>query len=150
MTDMLVKLSELPEPDPTTDFIIRRAMAYERGKVTGWIASVFNRQWADESQTAFGRQPIGCYIAVSKQSVIGFCCVDCTFLGFAGPIGVVEDRRGAGVGKALLIASLKSMQTSGYGYAVIGDVGVTGFFEKAVGATAIQDGKKSLYPDRLQ
>ena len=64
--------------------------------------------------------PISCFVAVQNQQIIGFACYDATALGFFGPTGVIEESRGKGVGKALLLACMLDMKLKGYGYAIIG------------------------------
>ncbi|WP_156860344.1 hypothetical protein [Francisella frigiditurris] len=55
------------------------------------------------------------------------------------PTGVSDKCRGLGTGKALLIACMLDMKLKGYAYAVVGAVGPTEFYEKALNATAIPD-----------
>jgi hypothetical protein len=94
--DMLIDLSCLPAIETLQDLVIpngvqiRRAMAYERRKVCRWVESTFSPGWADECTVAFGRQPIGCYIAIDSNRLCGFCCLETTHLNFVGPIGVSE------------------------------------------------------------
>ena len=153
---MLIRLTDLPRTRDSFEcrsgqiVAIRRAMTYEQGHVIAWIAKTFSPAWADESKTAFGTHPVGCFIAVSgKGQLVGFCCYDATLRGFAGPIGVMKDWRGAGIGRALLISVLHAMKAIGYGYCVIGNVASPAFFEKAGGASLIKTGKTEIYPQKL-
>jgi ribosomal protein S18 acetylase RimI-like enzyme len=154
--DMLVKLYGLPTGDakarnPLRESIeIRRAMVYERSHLGAWVAKVFNSGWADECRAGFSRHPVGCYIAVASAVLCGFCCIDCTYRGFLGPIGVHPDFRDQGVGRSLLLSGLEGLRNLGYAYAVIGDVGEPEFFEKSAGAVPIAHSTPGPYPGRLK
>lgn len=152
MTDMLIKLYDLPSVQPFRDSLstegifVRRAMSYERTAVTQWVGRTFSSQWADECQAAFGRHPVGCHIALTSSQICGFCCTDCTFLGFLGPIGTASGFQGKGIGKVLLLAALEAMWGKGYAYAIVGDAGHPGFFETCAGAVGIEDSTPGPYP----
>ena len=153
--DMLLKLYELPPWKDSThhagagDVIVRRAMAYESRRLIRWVDKTFNALWADECAAAFGQRPVGCYLAHLEQDLLGFCCLDVTFNGFIGPIGVHEDSRGRGVGSRLLHCAAHDLRMRGYAYAVIGDVGAAEFFKKAAGAVEIPDSTPGAYPRRF-
>lgn len=155
MADMLVKLYALPATDPAPGqledqaVVVRRPMVYERQTLIQWVSKHFNTLWAQECASAFGGQPVGCHIAVQAGAIVGFCCVNCTFKNFAGPIGVLQHLRGRGVGRALLRSALNDLQQQGYAYAIIGDAGEPGFFEKAAGAVEIAGSKPGPYPPKL-
>ncbi len=152
MTDMLIKLYQQPLTDRDIRALgkqgvrVRRAMAYEREKILSWITSTFHARWADECNVAFGRQPIGCFIAIKAKTLCGFCCFDCTFRNFVGPIGVQADFRKQGIGRALLSFCLQAMYSQGYAYAIVGNVGASTFFEKTAGAIEIVDSTPGPYP----
>ncbi len=155
MADLLVHLYRLPEMEPhlraleQKGIVVRRAMAYERRKAMHWVEETFGALWANECATAFGRQPIGCYLAIYEEQIVGFCCLESTFKNFVGPIGVSSSHRTAGVGRALLLACLKEMALSGYAYAIVGDAGAPAFFQKAAGASTINGSTPGPYPPRL-
>ena len=67
-------------------------------------------------QAAFSNNPITCYIAVREKKLIGFACYEATARNFFGPMAVLESERRKGIGKALLLKSLESMQELGYDY----------------------------------
>ena len=154
--DMLIKLYELPNrnalagPIRRQNIHIRRAMPYERRNVCDWVDENFSPLWAEECKVAFGRQPIGCYIAVQKGSICGFCCLDVTFRNFIGPIGIAPGCRSGGIGRYLLLTVAKEIQKAGFAYAVIGDAGEPGFFRKAVNAMDIPDSTPGPYPHKLK
>jgi GNAT superfamily N-acetyltransferase len=156
MTDMIVKLYALPpatyvHEGPLQEGItIRRAMVFERGVIMEWVKQQFNAQWADECQIAFGRHPVGCHIVVVGSEICGFCCTNCTFNGFLGPIGLQSDFRGKGIGRMLLLTALESMWGQGYAYAVIGNAGHPEFFKRCAGAVAIADSTPGPYPASLK
>lgn len=154
--DMLVHLTDLPplegalETLKTDGINIRRVMAYETSLLRDFILANFHRGWADETLIAFSRQPVTCYIATHNRRIIGFAAYECTARGFFGPTGVSEEFRGKGVGKALLIACLRSMREMGYGYGIIGGVGPAEFYTKCCGATIIPDSTPGIYIDPLE
>ena len=153
--DMLIKLYDLPDCEALSGSIgrqhiqIRRAMAYERRKVRDWVRRNFNSFWAEECTVAFGRQPIGCYIAVRDVTLCGFCCLDVTYQNFIGPIGITPQFRSKGVGRALLLAAADELQRAGFAYAVIGDAGEPEFFKRAAKALEIQDSTPGPYPPKI-
>ncbi len=61
-----------------------------------------------------------------------------------------ESDRGRGIGSALLLTALKAMAAEGYAYAIIGYVSSTSFYERAVGATVIEDSGTRAYPPKLE
>lgn len=156
MTDMLVKLYELPPLEPVIQeqnnqgVVIRRGIAPEKHIVLDWIEKHFSLFWRSECDIAFCRLPISCFLAVYEESLVGFACYDTTRRGFFGPTGVDDSMRGKGVGKALLIACLHDMYTQGYGYGIIGGVGPIEFYEKVVGATVIPNSTPGIYATMLR
>jgi GNAT superfamily N-acetyltransferase len=151
MPDMLVKLYELPALAPALErttaagITIRRGLAPEKHIVTGWVRGHFDEKWASETDVAFARQPVSCFIAIENEAVLGFACYDTTARGFFGPIGVAENVRGKGVGKALLLACLHDMYAQGYGYAIIGGAGPVDFYAGACNAVIIEGSWPGVY-----
>ncbi len=151
MPDMLVKLYTLPDVEPaiaqqrTQEIDIRRAIAPEKHVVIEWVKRIFGAGWGSECEVAFAHQPVGCFVAISREKPIGFACYDATCRNFFGPTGVSEEGRGKGTGKALLLACLHAMRNEGYGYAIIGGVGPAEFYAKCVGATIIEDSTPGMY-----
>jgi len=154
MTDMLVKLYNLPPLDPEIEaqrahgITIRRPLGAEKHFVIDWIRAEFGDYWASETDVCFAHQPISCFIA-KDNAVIGFGCYDATAKGFFGPTGVGEAARGKGTGRALLIACMHALKWEGYGYAIIGGVGPKEFYAKGVGAVEIPDSTPGMYADML-
>ena len=151
MTDLLVKLYELPDADASLELsggqetIVRRAMASEKKQVVAWVQQLFGNGWAAECEVAFARQPITCMVAVAGGRPAGFACHDCTCRNFFGPIGVDPAYRHKGIGRALLLAALHAMASAGYAYAIIGGAGPINFFEKSVGAFPIPGSTPGIY-----
>lgn len=156
MPDLLVKLYHIPDPTLRLEalrgegILIRRAMAYEKHIVAGWVKPRFGEGWTSECEVAFARAPIACHIATSGGHILGFACHDATALGLFGPTGVEETERGRGIGAALLLTSLADMAARGYAYAVIGGAGSAEFYSKVVEAQEIPDSSPGLYKDRLR
>lgn len=155
MTDMLVKLYQLPESWPDfsnplrPDIKIRKPIGAEKSLIVGWVRENFGEIWASELDMTFSRSPVSCYIAQTKRKLVGFACYDATALGYFGPTGVVEAFRGNGIGKVLLLSCLLEMRLKGYGYAVIGWVGPREFYKKSVGAIIIPDSTPGIWKDWL-
>jgi GNAT superfamily N-acetyltransferase len=158
MPDMLVKLYDLPGLEPflldaqEAGARVRPARAHEKSRVTDWVRTLFGIGWAGECEVAFARQPIACWIATEAGDLAGFACYEATSRGFFGPIGVDESRRGAGLGKALLLGCLHSMKAIGYSYAIVGGVDETTaqFYRSTVRASMIDGSDPGIYFDRLR
>ena len=156
MTDMLVKLYNLPPLEPelaeqqTHGITIRRAIPPEKHFVLKWVREHFSEYWSSEVDVAFGHMPVSCWLAVADKQLVGFTCYDTSSKGFFGPIGVGDAARGRNTGRALLIACLQAMRAEGYGYAIIGGVGPIEFYQKVVGATVIEDSTPGVYAGMLR
>jgi GNAT superfamily N-acetyltransferase len=149
--DMLVKLYELP---PSHEMVrrlgsdgiaIRRGLPPEKHQVLDFVRSHFSEAWASETDVAFSRQPVSCFVAIQRRRLLGFACHDATCRNFFGPTGVDPDARGKGVGAALLLACLEAMKQQGFGYAIIGGVGPADFYAKTVGAVPIEGSRPGIY-----
>jgi GNAT superfamily N-acetyltransferase len=131
---------------------VRRAAAAERGAVVEWVRTHGSPGWASECEAAFARQPIACFVAVEgakKDHLAGVACYESTARGFFGPELVHPDRRGKGIGKALLLSALHAMRAEGYAYAIIGWASSIDFYRRAVGAIVIEGSDPSIYPPKL-
>lgn len=152
MSDMLVKLYELPsvraeemEVLKNKGIRIRRALAPEKHLVVQWVRETFGHTWGNETDVAFSRQPISCFIAIREKQIIGFACYEATCRNYFGPTGVLESCRGLGLGKILLLKSLHALHQMGYAYAIIGGVGPADFYTKIAGAIEIPDSTPGIY-----
>ncbi|WP_274649667.1 GNAT family N-acetyltransferase [Paenibacillus humicola] len=156
MPDMLVKLYELPEAEspakdkPGTGIVVRRAIGPEKLAVAEWVERHFGKGWRSECEVAFAGLPATCYVAVRGGELLGFACYDATCRGFFGPTGVAEHARGLGIGKRLLLETLKGMREAGYGYAIIGGAGPADFYAKTAGAIVIEGSVPGIYAGMLK
>ena len=156
MPDMLVNLLRLPPSEPALEelraagLVVRRARPWELTQVRGFVMDNFSRAWADEVSTGLVRQPLTVFVALREGWLVGFAAYECTRRNFFGPTGVVEEERGRGLGRALLLAALGGLRELGYAYAVIGGVGPAEFYERAVGARLIPDSSPGVYRDPLR
>ena len=153
MADMLVKLFRLKLEDAGIEKLlsqgirIKKALAPDLSKVVDFAKNCSENDYSDEVRCAFANQPVTCYIAVKDRRLIGFACYEATAKDFFGPIVVAEEERGQGIGRALLVKSLLSMEEMGYAYGIIGwpaDHAV-GFYERTVGAVMIEESSHGVY-----
>ena len=153
--DMLVKLYDLPDSRAAFERLrghgiqVRRALVPEKHKVVAWVREGFSQGWASETEVAFGRQPVSCFIAVQAGKILGFACHDATCRNFFGPTGVDPNARQQGVGTGLLFACLEAMREQGFGYAIVGGVGPADYYAKAVGAVLIEGSEPGVYAGLL-
>ena len=157
MKDMLVRLLELPDFSDVENkllekekIVFRRAIAPEKLLVADWVMEQFGEYWKSEVEVAFSRQPVSVWLAQRGNQILGFACYESTARNFFGPTGTLESERGKGIGKVLLIKSLESLREMGYAYAIIGGVGPAEFYEKTVGAKAIDGSEVSVYQHLLR
>jgi len=156
MPDMLVNLLTLPRLETALQemvdagVVIRRAQPFEITLVRSFIESNFSVAWADEVSVGFASKPVSVFVATLEKEIVGFAAYECTRRSFFGPTGVIENARGGGVGKALLLACLWGLREMGYVYGVIGRAGPVEFYEKTVGAVVIQGSDPGIYTDLLK
>ena len=149
--DMLVKLYDLPNSQAAFERLhesgstLRRALAPEKHKVVAWVRTTFSEAWASETEVAFSRRPVSCFIAIQGGKIVGFACHDVACRNFFGPTGTETTARNSGIGTALLFACLEDMKQQGFGYAIIGGVGPADFYAKAVGAVPIEGSSPGIY-----
>ena len=155
MPDMLVKLYDLPTDNgyvadmAAKGIVIRKPIAPEKHLIEEWIGGHFGPGWASEFDASMSNRGVFSFIATAGEQLIGFGCHNSTAPGFFGPTGVLEAHRGKGIGKALLLACLQEMRQMGFGYAIIGGAGPTGFYEKVCGAVAIPGSAPGIYAGML-
>ncbi|MES1165626.1 MAG: GNAT family N-acetyltransferase, partial [Verrucomicrobiota bacterium] len=153
---------------------VRRPAASERTAVIDWMRAHGSPGWADECAAAFARQPIACFVAVDVdqtgtlggfpeppattplgeaqlrqregEALCGVACYDAACRNFFGPELVAPDRRGRGIGRALLLSALHAMRADGYAYAIIGWAASVDFYQRAVGAVVIDGSTPGIYP----
>ncbi len=157
MADMLVNLYELGEAFKSEATLerallekgirIKRALAPDRSKVVEFAKNCTRDDYSDEVIAAFNNNPITCYIATKDKQVIGFACFEATAKNFFGPTAVSKKEHKQGIGKALLLKSLYSMQEMGYAYAIIGWPTKTAipFYEKCVDAKMLEGKSMGVY-----
>ncbi|MFW5867617.1 MAG: GNAT family N-acetyltransferase [Armatimonadota bacterium] len=151
MSDMLVRLYDLPEVNAKLEALaergitIRRAQPWEISPLRRFIEDHFSEGWADEASVGFANTPVSVFIAQDGARIVGFAAYECTRRGFFGPMGVDEAFRKRGIGAALTLACLRAMWRMGYGYAIIGAAGPKDFYAKCCGATLIEDSEPGIY-----
>ena len=139
MMDMLVNLQRLPSVSIPAGVRVVRALPPDHAEILAFIREHFSEGWVCECRQALAQQPNACFVAVMDGRMVGLACYDATARGFFGPLGVEDSCRGGGVGRALLLTTLRAMADAGYGYAVIGWCdGARAFYER-IGAVPILD-----------
>jgi GNAT superfamily N-acetyltransferase len=167
---MLVKLYSLPDLWPRQAALarggveVRQALPTEKRVIADWVRGHFSESTAGWCEVAIEQRPITCFIAVQKQVpdtpaaasyelppeiLLGVACYDTVAKGMFGPEGVRPDRRGQGIGSALLLACLHAMRAERYAYAIIGWAGAAEFYAQTVGAVPIADSEPGVYKGPL-
>ncbi len=153
MTDMLVNLRKVKDDSDLRNNLLDegikvvRATMPDRIGIVSWVKEHSSIYAAGECEGAFSNSPISCFVAVKNNELIGYACYEATAKNFFGPTRVLDEFQGKGIGKLLLLESLKAMYYDGYQYAIIGGIGPQNFYEKTVGATVIFNDDCSLYDD---
>jgi len=156
MSDLLVKLYELPEVKPLIAALraeridIRRSIAPEKHVVVDWVGEHFSPNWASETDVAYSNHPVSCWIATHEEQCVGFACFNATAKAVFGPTGVDETYRGKGIGTALLLVCLHDLFAQGYAYGIIGWAGPVDFYTRTVGAVEIPDSEPGIYRGMLR
>lgn len=158
MADMLVKLFNIPYSYDIEEALlkenikIKKALAPDRSRIIDFSRICAKEDYSDEVKAAFSNNPITCYIATREKKIIGFACYEATAKNFFGPMAVLENERKKGIGKALLLKSLKSMEELGYAYAIIGwpAKSAIDFYKKCVGATMINEESSGIYKRMIE
>ena len=152
--DMIVSLKNIEYREPEDGNLrIKRAFAGDKETILRFVRENFSEGWAGEAECAILQSPAQCFIATDHGRVLGFACYDTSAKGFFGPIGVLESERGRQIGKYLLLKTLDTMKSVGYGYAIIGWVGeAEGFYRKTVHAEVIPDSapENSVYTNLVR
>lgn len=158
MADMLVKLYNISEPYDIEKRLsengvkIKKALAPDRSRIIDFSKTCAKDDYSDEVAAAFSNNPPTCYIATREKKIIGFACYEATAKNFFGPMAVLESERKKGIGKALLLRSLLSMQELGYAYAIIGwpAVSAVDFYRKCAGAVIIDEKSSGVYKRMIE
>lgn len=155
MSDLLVRLYDLPNDDEALeklrkeDIVIRRAFSPDSYEILDFVEKTTGMHAKGEALVSLTHQPVTMFIATIYDKIIGYACFEATNKAFFGPTEVLEEYRGKGIGRALLIESLKGLKELGYGYAIIGSAGPVDFYTKNVGAIVIPSSNPGLYRDML-
>ena len=111
-----------------------------------FIQSTFGGSWASEARDGWN------WIARRGHDAIGFCSyeqrthawwwlkrwIEKPDVGIFGPMGVSPSARGIGIGCALALHALDSLQSMGFAYAIIPAVGPVQFYERCCGARVVE------------
>jgi len=152
MPDLLVNLLKLPasENNVQSDVVIRPAQPFEITPIRQFIQQNFSTSWADEVSVGFANKPVTVFIATIDGQLVGFAAYECTRRAFFGPMGVLDQVKGRGIGRSLVLACMKGLREMGYVYGIIGAAGPIEFYQKTVGAVVIENSDPGIYRDFLK
>ena len=151
MPDLLVNLLNLsPLERGIPGVVIRRAQPFEITPVRQFIEQNFSTGWADEVSVGFANKPVTVLLATVEGQLVGFAAYECTRRAFFGPMGVLDQVKGRGIGRSLLMACMEGLRELGYVYGIIGAAGPVAFYQKAVGAVVIENSEPGIYRDLLK
>ena len=151
--DFLVNLYDMGKKDigdklKDNGVSVVRVLSPDKEKVLSFMKEHYGDGWYSETANAFTNSPISAYAAVKDHEIVGVSCYDATAKGYFGPIGVKPGLKGAGIGQALLYATLDGMREAGYGYAIIGWMDhALSFYEACLKGSRIPDSEpeKTIY-----
>ena len=151
MPDLLVNLLTLcPLERSIPGVVIRRAQPFEITPVRHFIQQNFSTGWADEVSVGFANKPVSVLLATVDGQLVGFAAYECTRRAFFGPMGVLDQVKGRGIGRSLLLACMEGLRELGYVYGIIGAAGPVEFYQKTVGAVVIENSEPGIYRDFLK
>jgi len=152
MPDLLVNLLKLPasENNVQSDVVIRPGQPFELTPIRQFIQQNFSTSWADEVSVGFANKPVTVFIATIDGQLVGFAAYECTRRAFFGPMGVLDQVKGRGIGRSLVLACMKGLREMGYVYGIIGAAGPIEFYQKTVGAVVIENSDPGIYRDFLK
>jgi GNAT superfamily N-acetyltransferase len=149
--DLLIKLYEmrfngLIQKTPLyPEMELRKPIGPDRRLLISWAQQHFPDLWVGEIESALSNSPTSCFIAQQGASILGFACYDATALGYFGPIGVIEEARGKGIGSCLTQACLQDMWLKGYGYAIVGMASSAAFYGQFATVIEIPGSDPGIY-----
>lgn len=116
--------------------VIERASQATRAAIEAFVSATFSEGWRFEVSHAFAAPSPPLFAAWRDGAVVGFSAHDVNNrgLGFYGPAGVHPAERGAGLGAALLRASLADLAARGHARTIIPWVSTVDFYRKVAGA----------------
>ncbi len=112
----------------------------QNSEVREWIKTHFSLGWADEASQRHSSIPSRCFVAVQESPDSGFRLLRCHGRAFFGPTGVDETNVGKGIGKALLMHTLKAMYGGRIHLCHIGGVGPDKFYASCCGRATMIEG----------
>ncbi|MCU7878765.1 MAG: GNAT family N-acetyltransferase [Candidatus Thiodiazotropha sp. (ex Lucinoma borealis)] len=154
--DMLIKLYDLEfnyafiDQQAKKGVVIRKPIGPDQLLILSWAEQQFPAMWIGEIQRALNNSPCSCFIAQRDSFLLGIACYDATALGYFGPLGVIDNSRGLGIGRSLTMACLLDMQLRGYGYAIVGMAGNTDFYRKVTNAVEIPNSNPGIYQSTIK
>lgn len=138
--DMIVSLLALPASEPALrrvqeqSILVFRATMGDLTPLRTFVGAYFTLVWADSTQAALAHRPATVFVASDHGQIVGFASHSGNRPNIVGPLGVHPAYRDRGIGAALLFQCLLDLRAAGYVYAIIGQVGPAGFYEKTCGA----------------
>lgn len=131
----LVSNSRLDELAPTGQNVsIERASEPEA--LLAFVESTFGSIWRFEVSRAMEANPATVFVALRDREILGFSAHEANNrgLGTFGPTGVAPSARGQGIGRRLLLESLRDLRELGYESAIIPWTDSVEFYQRSCGA----------------
>jgi mycothiol synthase len=109
---------------------IRRATEQDLPAIAGFFQRTFGDDWRVETTLAMTREPPAVHLALKGSDIVGFAAHSGMNRewGNFGPMGIVDEMRGLGIGRILLYRCMKDLKDAGHTSAVIPWVGPYRFY----------------------
>lgn len=126
-----LKDNELIKERVDCDYKIYRGTFEDLKRVTEFVLSEFNVNWAMNVKKGFINEVVTVFYIENEKEVIGFGAYDVIDKGVFDPMGVSLKFRSRNIGAKIVKTILRDMEENGYENIVIDDAGPIEFYERA-------------------
>jgi ribosomal protein S18 acetylase RimI-like enzyme len=140
--DMAISLESarmVSAPEVPPGFEISRARRADREEILAFMRTYWPA-WEAEVMVCFSNRPISLLMVLHSGKIVGFVAYECNNRGRGtfGPIGMVPELRGQGIGRVLLLHCLTDMRERGFTTAIVPWVGPIEFYSATVDARIVR------------